>query len=52
VTGLEPGTHPPIGQSKARENQTLIFIAPGDSVQYDLSFQAISGNENIKKILY
>jgi hypothetical protein len=52
VTGLEPGTHPPIGQSKAREKQTLIFIAPGDSVQYDLSFQAISGNENIKKILY
>jgi hypothetical protein len=52
VTGIEPGTHPPIGQSKARENQTLIFIEPGSSVQYELSFQAIHGNENIKTILH
>ncbi len=52
VTGIEPGTHPPIGQSKARENQTLIFIAPGHRVQYNLSFKAIHGNENIKQILH
>jgi hypothetical protein len=52
VTGLEPGTHPPIGQAKARANRTLIFIAPGDSLQYELSFHAIQGNDNIKKILY
>ena len=52
VTGLEPGSHPPIGQSKARENETLIFIAPGERIQYNLSFQAIQGNENIDKIFH
>lgn len=36
VTGLEPGTHPPIGQAKAREDGTLIFIQPGESKTYDL----------------
>lgn len=50
VTGLEPGSHPPIGQSKARENETLIFIAPGERIQYNLSFQAIQGNQNINTI--
>jgi len=52
VTGLEPGSHPPIGQSKARENETLIFIAPGKRIQYNLSFKAIQGNENISTIFY
>lgn len=50
VTGIEPGSHYPIGQSKARENGTLIFIAPGESVQYDLSIQAIRGSTAIEKI--
>lgn len=50
VTGIEPGSHYPIGQSKARENGTLIFIAPGESMQYDLSVQAIQGNKTIEKI--
>ena len=52
VTGLEPGSHPPIGQSKARENETLIFIAPGKRIQYNLSFKAIQGNENIRTIFH
>jgi len=52
VTGLEPGSHPPIGQSKARENETLIFIAPGNRIQYNLSFKAIQGNENIRTIFH
>ena len=50
VTGIEPGSHPPIGQSKARENETLIFIAPGECIQYNLSFQAVQGNQNILSI--
>ena len=50
VTGLEPGSHPPIGQSKARENETLIFISPDERIQYNLSFQAIQGNQNILSI--
>ena len=52
VTGLEPGSHPPIGQSKARENETLVFIAPGERIQYALSFQAIQGNQNIQTIFH
>jgi hypothetical protein len=52
VSGLEPGSHPPIGQSKARENETLIFIAPGERIQYNLSFQAIQGNQNIQTIFH
>ncbi len=50
VTGIEPGSHYPIGQSKARENGSLIFIAPGEMVQYDLSLHAILGNKAIQKI--
>lgn len=30
VTGLEPGTHPPEGQSKARKEGTLQFLEPGE----------------------
>ena len=36
VTGLEPGTHPPIGQAKARENGSLIWINPGESKTYEV----------------
>jgi galactose mutarotase-like enzyme len=36
VTALEPGTNPPVGQAKARQQNELMHIAPGQSVQYDL----------------
>ena len=38
VTGLEPGTNPPIGQAKARKEKQLIFLAPGEirSMIYNL----------------
>lgn len=39
VTGLEPGTHHPIGQQKAREDLTLIFLEPGESRKYELEVQ-------------
>jgi hypothetical protein len=42
VTGLEPGTHPPIGQAAARKNETLLFIEPGASMKYNLRFQVFS----------
>jgi hypothetical protein len=35
VIGLEPGTHPPIGQSAARQNHTLLFIKPGETRFYE-----------------
>jgi galactose mutarotase-like enzyme len=39
VTALEPGTHPPIGQSTARNNNTLLFIQPGDTMIYEIEME-------------
>jgi galactose mutarotase-like enzyme len=36
VTALEPGTNYPIGQSKAKENNELIFLNPFESRSFDL----------------
>jgi hypothetical protein len=44
VTALEPGTHPPIGQSVARKEGCLIFIQPGETRKYDLELEVIQGN--------
>lgn len=41
VTGIEPGTHPPIGQAKARQEQSLIFLEPGESRTYDLTLEVL-----------
>ena len=39
VLGFEPGTHPPIGQAKARAENTLIMLAPGESRSYELTLE-------------
>lgn len=36
VTGLEPGTNFPIGQKQAREDGSLIFLAPNEVKEFDL----------------
>src|SRR5690606_129312 len=36
VTGLEPGTNPPIGQTRARAERQLILLQPGESTEYHL----------------
>lgn len=36
VTGLEPGTNPPIGQARARELGELVFLQPGESRKYEV----------------
>jgi Domain of unknown function (DUF4432) len=51
VTGLEPSTHPLSGQSKAREEKTLLFLAPGEKLNYDLEIEILSNKENISKFL-
>ncbi len=38
VTGLEPGTNPPIGQKQAREENTLEFLEPKQSRKFNLTF--------------
>ena len=51
VTALEPGTNPPIGQSKAREQKQLIHIAPGASKTYDLEMTVLTDKRQISHFL-
>lgn len=51
VTGLEPGTHPPIGQKKARQEGTLLFIQPGETLSYEMTLEVVSQKENIERRL-
>lgn len=51
VTGLEPGSNPPIGQKKAREEGTLKFIQPGETVSYEMTLEVINKADNIEKRL-
>lgn len=39
VVGLEPGTHPPIGQAQAREDGTLIMLQPNERRQYGVTLR-------------
>lgn len=51
VTGLEPGTHPPVGQAKTRQQGTLIELAPGETRSYDLWLEVLDNEEKIQKLL-
>lgn len=51
VTGLEPGTNPPIGQAKARKQNTLLFLSPGERKAYDLNIEVLNNQSQIKKFL-
>lgn len=51
VTGLEPGTNPPIGQASAREQNTLIQLVPGESRTYDLEIEVLDDQDRINEFL-
>jgi len=51
ITGLEPGTHPPIGQAKARQENTLIYLQPGEKKIYDLEIEILNNNIEIEEVL-
>jgi galactose mutarotase-like enzyme len=51
VTGLEPATHPPIGQAKAREQGTLIHLEPGESRTYELEIEVLRDEQRIQELL-
>ncbi len=51
VTGLEPATHPPIGQAKARELGTLIELTPGESRSYNLRIEVLHQPQSISSFL-
>ncbi|SHM38450.1 protein of unknown function [Cyclobacterium lianum] len=48
VTALEPGTHPPIGQRRAREEGSLIMLQPGEKRNYKLCFDLLTKAEDIE----
>jgi len=51
VTGLEPGTNPPVGQAKAREKNELLFLQPGQARSYDLGMEVLNNEESIHDFL-
>jgi len=51
VCALEPGTNPPIGQNKARENGKLIELAPGESRIYDLEITILTDSKRISEFV-
>jgi hypothetical protein len=51
VTGIEPGTHPPIGQAKARKEGSLLFLEPGESRQYDLELNVLTNENSIQSFI-
>lgn len=51
VTGIEPATHPPIGQAKARKKNELIFIAPGEKKIYDVRIEVLDSEAEINKFI-
>jgi hypothetical protein len=51
VTGLEPGTNAPIGQAKARQQNELVFIQPGESRHYDLTMEVLRDQADIHNFI-
>ncbi len=51
VTALEPGTNPPIGQSSARKQETLIFLEPGETRSYDLGINLLADENRIQEFI-
>jgi hypothetical protein len=51
VTALEPGTNPPVGQGKARQQKQLIHIAPGKSRIYDLEMTVLTDARQIDRFV-
>lgn len=51
VTALEPGTNPPVGQAMARQQNSLLFLTPGESKEYDLEFEILNNEAKIANFL-
>lgn len=51
ITGIEPGTNPPIGQNSAREKGKLVFIEPGQSKTYELEISVLTKQQEIEEFV-
>lgn len=47
VTALEPGTNPPIGQNRCRQEKSLIILQPGRSRTYQTEIAILSDKKQI-----
>ncbi len=47
VTGLEPGTNPPLGQKQMREQDELTFLKPNEKRVYELSLSILDTRDAI-----
>jgi hypothetical protein len=48
VTGIEPGTNYPVGQCKAKEQNKLIYLEPGERRSYELNISVLTDKEQIR----
>jgi Domain of unknown function (DUF4432) len=51
VTGLEPGTNPPIGQAAARASQQLLMLEPGETKKYDVELTVLNNVETVRQFV-
>jgi len=51
VTGIEPGTNPPIGQTNARQQRQLTMLQPMESKSYDLEIEVFDNEKSIHEFL-
>jgi len=49
VCALEPGTNPPMGQTRARQQNELILLAPGEKKTYELEISVLADKQKIEK---
>ena len=51
VTGLEPGNNPCLGQARARKEEMLVQLAPGERKSYDLEIEVLDNETAIKEFI-
>lgn len=51
VTALEPCSSPPWGTSQAREQDTMVYLEPGQEIHYDTSIRIVDEPKQINAIL-
>jgi len=51
VTGIEPGTNPPIGQNAARKKKQLVMLEPGQSRTYQLDLTVLTDEKKIENFV-
>src|SRR5690606_29905353 len=47
ITGIEPGTNPPIGQAAARQQGQLVMLAAGETREYELELEILTDQQAI-----